>query len=206
MKLFTRMLAVAAVGASFAWAAAQSNELSFVEGTSGAIIQMATGGAFASNVLTLEGVGKLTPMIVNTPEEGGTLPVGVFSGTLLTNTVIQSWALAGDLVGTAKLQFFVGTDLYTAEMTLAIPASPPILDPNQDTYTFAYNVSDLVITSAFDKDGKAIKSPRMPAAFNSATLSINVTSEFLASFEAGRQKFLNDARFGGAQNACAGFC
>jgi len=145
-------------------------------------------------------------MIVNTPAEGGSLPMGVFSGTLLTNTVVQSWALAGDLVGTAKLQFFVGTDLYTATMTLSIPEDAPVLTPDQDTYSFSYAVSNLEITSAFNSAGDAIKSPRMPAEFNSATLSIDVTNDFLASFEAGRQEFLNSGRNGGAQNACAGFC
>lgn len=206
MKFLTRLLTVVALGLSFALVTAQSNELSFVEGTSGVIVQMATSGTFANNALTLEGVGKLTPMIVNTPEEGGSLPVGVFSGMLLTNTVIQSWALAGDLVGTAKLQFFVGTDLYTAEMTLSVPEYAPVLTPDQDIYSFSYDVSDLVITSAFRSNGDEIKSPRMPAAFNSATLSINVTSEFLAGFEAGRQEFLNSGRNGALLNGCAGFC
>ncbi len=218
MKTVSRLIAVTALTLGVGVATAQES-LSFVDGTTGALVQTATSGTFVreSNdyILTLNNVSGLTPLVVNSPTEGGSFPEGTFTGTFLTSIVAGSWASAlvadegGQLVGTAKMQVFAGdngTDLYLMQVTLTSPTPEQAIMYDAPNASFAYLVTDIEIIGAFDIDGKALKSPRVPDTFVGASLSITLDNDFLTLFDRGRLYFLNNSRNGGALNGCAGFC
>lgn len=218
MKTVSRLLAVTALALGVGLTTAQE-ALSFVDGTTGAMVQTATSGTFADEgngyLLTLNNVAGLTPIVVNSPTGDGSFPEGTFTGTFLTNVVAGSWASAlvaddgGQLVGTAKMQVFAGssgTDLYLLQFTITSPTPEQAVMYDAANATFSYIVSDVEILGAFDIEGVALKSPRVPETFVGASLSISLDNDFLSLFDKGRLYFLNNSRNGGVLNGCAGFC